>query len=401
MKPLQHCLPAGLIAATLLTGCGGGGGDGGKPLPPPAPDPIARVDVLMNHERGMNSITIDDKNAYVALTNTETDGSVILATARGVSTTSAWQTVGLGECRLPASEQVETRRAAELKQVDGRTLLMQPAWGSADEHTLCELDQAKMSFVPKDKDFRICYASYCERMYVGDVKAVGKRWFANGGAGQNVQVSNDQGATWRPIMGTMDSMSCTHQSFEVVGGRLLTGGECPLDMAYVRAYTMNADNSALASTVPVPLSVPELENRNVHLITTLGKSERVFIGVEGGLLRSDDSGKSYKFVLKQPLTGGVNYPYITQLLSPAGKPNVIVAAGFDKAKGLPYLVWSEDNGDKWTDLSTLLPGYKRTSGDATSQVTSIAEDAQGRILVTVNEEFQKKGRLVEVKLGRL
>ncbi|MCE3602005.1 hypothetical protein LXA47_00045 [Massilia sp. P8910] len=401
MKPVQQVLPAGLIAATLLTGCGGGGGDGGKPGPTPAPDPVARVDLLMSHERGMNAISIDDKNAYVALTNTETEATSVLATARGVSAKSVWQNLALGECKLPPSSQVEVRRAAELKQVDGKTLLMQPAWGSADEHTLCELDPVKMSFVPKDKDFRICYATYCERMQVADVKAVGRRWFANGGAGQNLQISNDQGLTWRPIMGTMDSMSCTHQSFEVVGGLLLTGGECPLDMAYVRAYAMNADNSGLASKVPVQISVPELENRNVHLITTLGKSERVFIGVEGGLLRSDDSGKSYKFVLKQALSGGANYPYITRLLSPAGKPNVIVAAGFDKAHGLPYLAWSNDNGDKWTDLSTLLPGYKRTVAGATSQVTSIAEDTQGRILVTVNEEFKKKGRLVEVKLGRL
>lgn len=397
MNEFQKCLPAGLIAATLLSACGG---NNDSFLPEPVPDPVARVDLLMSNERGMKSVTVDDKHAYVALTNTETEGTSILATARGVSAKSSWQNVALGECRLPASTQVEVRRAADLKQVGGKTLMMQPAWGSADEHTLCELDQAKMSFVPKDKDFRICYETYCERMHVGDVKAVGKRWFANGGAGQNVQVSDNQGLNWRPLMGTMDSMSCTHQSFEVVGGRLLTGGECPLDMAYVRAYTMNADLSALASKVPEALVVPELENRNVHLITTLGKNERVFVGVEGGLLRSDDSGKSYKFVLKHPIEGP-NYPYITHLLSPAGKPNVIVAAGFDKAKALPYLVWSNDNGDKWTDLSTLLPGYKRTNPDADSQVTSIAEDAQGRILVTVNEEFKKKGRLVEVKLGRL
>ncbi|NHZ38632.1 hypothetical protein [Massilia aquatica] len=406
MNDIQKCLPAGLItagliAATLLAACGGGGGDAGKPAPLPTPDPVARVDVLMSNERGMKAITIDDKNAYVALTNTEAEGSAVIATARGVSARSAWQNVALGACKLPASAQVEVRRAADLKQVDGKTVLVQPAWGSAEEHTLCELDQAKMTFVPKDKDFRICYATYCERMEVNDVKAVGKRWFANGGAGQNVQVSNDQGLTWKPLMGSMDSMSCTHQAFEVVGGRLLTGGECPLDMAYVRAYSMNADNSALASAVPVPINVPELENRNVHLITTLGKSERVFIGVEGGLLRSDDSGKSYKFVLKQPLSGGAGYPYITELLSPAGKPNVIVAAGFDKAHGLPYLAWSNDNGDKWTDLSSLLPGYKRANADATSEVTSMAEDAQGRILVTVNEEFKKKGRLVEVTLGKL
>jgi hypothetical protein len=401
MNDFQKCLPAGLIAATLLSACGGGGGDAGKPGPVPTPDPVARVDILMSNERGMNAITLDDKNAYIALTNTETEGSAVIATARGVSAKSTWQTLALGECKLPASTQVEVRRAANLKQVDGKTLLVQPAWGSAEEHTLCELDQAKMTFVAKDRDFRICYATYCERMEVNDVKAVGKRWFANGGAGQNVQVSNDQGLSWKPIMGTMDSMSCTHQAFEVVGGRLLTGGECPLDMAYVRAYSMNADNSALASKVAVAISVPELENRNVHLITTLGKSERVFIGVEGGLLRSDDSGKSYKFVLKQALSGGSGYPYITELFSPAGKPNVIVAAGFDKAHGLPYLAWSNDNGDKWTDLSSLLPGYKRTVADATGQVTAIAEDAQGRILVTVNEEFKKKGRLVELTLGKL
>ncbi|HEX8614566.1 MAG TPA: hypothetical protein VF800_25075 [Telluria sp.] len=396
MNEFQKCFPAGLLAATLLAGCGG---NNDSFLPEPAPDPVARVDVLMSNERGMNSVSIDDKNAYVALTNTDIEGTAIIATARAVTAKSSWQALALGECRLPASTEVETRRAAELKQVDGRTLMMQPAWGSADEHTLCELDQAKMSFVPKDKDFRICYQTYCERMHVGDVKAVGKRWFANGGAGHNLQVSSDQGLSWRPVMGTMDSMSCTHQAFEMVGGRLLTGGECPLDMAYVRAYAMNADVSALASTVAEPISVPELENRNVQFITTVGKS--VFIGVEGGLLRSDDNGKSYKFVLKQPLSGSANYPYITQLLSPAGKPNVIVAAGFDKARGLPYLAWSGDNGEKWTDLSTLLPGYKRTNADATGQVTSIAQDAQGRILATVNEEFQKKGRLVEVKLGRL
>ena len=123
--------------------------------------------------------------------------------------------------------------------------------------------------------------------------------------------------------------------------------------------------------------------------------------MEGGLLRSDDGGRSFKFVIRQPVEGASNYPYITRLLSPAGKPNVLVASGFDKAKGVPYLVWSADNGDKWTDLSSLLPGFRRTSGDGTAQVTSMVEDAQGRILVTVNEQFQSKGRLVAVKLGEL
>ncbi|NHZ37254.1 hypothetical protein F0185_27190 [Massilia sp. CCM 8692] len=115
MNDFQKCLPAGLIAATLLTACGGGGGDAGKPAPLPTPDPVARVDILMSNERGMKAVTIDDKNAYVALTNTEAEGTAVIATARGVSARSAWQNVALGECKLPASAQVEVRRAADLR----------------------------------------------------------------------------------------------------------------------------------------------------------------------------------------------------------------------------------------------------------------------------------------------
>lgn len=392
MIEFQKCLPGGLIAATLLSGCGGDS---------VAPDPAARAEVLMSSERGMNAITLDGKNAYLSLTNTAIEGTAVLSTARALDAKSVWSAVPLGDCRLPVNATVVTRRAPELKQVGGKTMLIQPAWGGPDEHTLCELDQAKMSFVPKDKDFRICYETYCERMEVGDVKAVGTRLFANAGGAQNLQVSTDQGGSWRPIMGSMDSMSCTHQSFHLVGDRLLTGGECPLDIAFVRAYQMKADGSDLVSKVPIALAVPELENRNVQFITSFGNGERVYVGVEGGLLRSDDGGRSFKFAMRQPLDGGGNYYYITQLISPANKPNVIVAAGFDKAKGLPYMGWSSDNGEKWTDLSPLLPGYKRGTADTTGQVTAMAEDAQGRILVTVNEDFKAKGRLVAVTLGHM
>ena len=349
----------------------------------------------------MQSITLDSKNAYLTLTNTATAGSAILHTARALDARSSWRPVALGACALPTSDLVETRRAAHLKQVGAKTLLMQPAWGSPEEHTLCELDADKLSFAPKDKDFKICYTSYCETMSLDDVQVVGTRWYANAGGAPNLQMSSDQGATWRAIIGNMESMACTNQAFHLIGNRLLVGGECPLDMAYIRAYQMNADNSALASKTELPITLPKLENRNVQFISSVAGSERVFAGVEGGLLRSDDSGRSFKFVIEQAVSGGSNYMYITSLLAPAGKPNTLVVSGWDKAKGLPYLAWSSDNGDKWIDLSSLLPGYKPGAREATSQVTSMVEDAQGRILVTVNEEFQAKGRLVAVKLGTL
>jgi hypothetical protein len=126
----------------------------------------------------------------------------------------------------------------------------------------------------------------------------------------------------------------------------------------------------------------------------------VFAGVEGGLLRSEDGGKSFKFVIRHPLSGGGNYPYIRHLLALAGKPDTLVAGGFDKATQKPYLAWSKDGGTTWTDLSTLLPGYARNLDDASvAEVTAIAQDPQGRVLVTVNESKGAQGRLVLVTLG--
>ena len=399
MIEIKKCYPLGVLALTLLSACGGG--EDSKPVE--VISPFARADILLSSERGMESVAVDSKNAYLSLTNTATEGSAVLHAVRNFDATSTWQAVNLGECGLAKNDVVETRRAGHLKQLGDKIVLMQPAYNGPQERTLCSLEQDTLRFVPKDKDFKYCFSGYCEVMSPDDVQAVGNRWYANAGGAPNLQVSTDQGTSWRAVLGAMEGMSCYNQAFHLVGNRVLVGGECPLDVAYVRAYQLNADNTALASASAAPLAVtvPELENRNVQFITSFANSERVFAGVEGGLLRSDDGGRSFKFVIRQPVEGATNYPYITRLLSPAGKPNVLVASGFDKAKGVPYLVWSADNGDKWTDLSSLLPGFKRTSGDGTAQVTSMVEDAQGRILVTVNEQFQSKGRLVAVKLGEL
>jgi hypothetical protein len=94
------------------------------------------------------------------------------------------------------------------------------------------------------------------------------------------------------------------------------------------------------------------------------------------------------------------HPYIRHLVSLAGRPDTLVAGGFDKATQKPYLAWSKDGGTTWTDLSALLPGYVRNLDDASvAAVTAIAEDPQGRLLVTVNEKEGAQGRLVLVTLG--
>jgi len=228
---------------------------------------------------------------------------------------------------------------------------------------------------------------------------VNDRLYTNAGGGQNVLASNDGGAHWRVLTGFFDQDICTHPAFEIVGDRLLVGGECPLDFAFLRAYQLAADGVSLASRDALPVALPELENRNVQFIQATG-AQRVFAGVEGGLLRSEDGGKSFKFVIRHPLSGGGNYPYIRHLLALAGKPDTLVAGGFDKATQKPYLAWSKDGGTTWTDLSALLPGYVRNLDDGSvAAVTAIAEDPQGRVLVAVDEKEGAQGRLVLVTLG--
>jgi len=58
-----------------------------------------------------------------------------------------------------------------------------------------------------------------------------------------------------------------------------------------------------------------LENRNVQFIRR-GESNVVYAGIEGALMRSDDAGASYDFVLHYE-GDAAKYPYITHILFPS------------------------------------------------------------------------------------
>jgi hypothetical protein len=129
-------------------------------------------------------------------------------------------------------------------------------------------------------------------------------------------------------------------------------------------------------------------------------TQRIYIGVEGGLLRSEDGGDSYKFVKRHAVDDSVSFPTITQLLAPKHDPDVVIAAGFDKVTGKAYLAWSPDRGEHWIELSSLLPGSERMNNTRSAEVTSLAEDANGRLLLTMNEEYASKGKLMQLTLGK-
>lgn len=388
-------LAAGLLAA-LLAACGGGNAGDAT-----VANTATRIDEMANSARAIESIAFDGSNVYLSLGNSTTSATSVMKSVGSVGLASQWTPMAASSCDLPVLGPDNYPRAARLKQLNGKMWLYQPAYGGPQEHALCALDSATSTWVAKDDGLRVCQNGYCDLLWMNDLQAAGPRLLSNAGAGQNLLLSDDAGASWKPVIGRLDAFSCTHQAFAIVGTRVLVGGECPLDEAYLRAYALAADGSALASPAALPMALPNLENRNIQFITAIAGTERVFAGVEGGLLRSDDGGKTFTFAIQFGLADK-RYPYVMQLLSPKGQPNVVIAAGFDKASGKPYLSWSNDGGKQWTELSALLPRYARSSptDDLTAQVTSLAEDPRGRIFLTMNDEPERKGRLLLLTLGK-
>lgn len=396
---------AAFAIAALVAGCGGSD----DPVTPPAatvPQPVVatKADVVARTAGGIGGVALTGTGAWLSVSNSSVADSGVFKTTLPLQATSTWSGVLMGDCGLAREESGMPSRTPGLRALDSGLWLFQ-TWAdkgpdARPEHALCSLAADAGGFVPRDAGLKVCHGEFCSTLSPGELKQVGNVLYTSAGGGKNVFASNDKGATWHVLTGEFDEMFCYQGTFEVVDGRLIIGGECPLDMAYMESYQLGADGISLASPAPTALTVPNLGNRNVQFIKALG-AKRVFAGVEGGLLRSEDGGRSFKFVIENPIEGGTgNYPYIRHVLALAKQPDTIVVAGFDKGTGKPYMAWSSDGGTKWTDISSLLPGYARDL-DATSaaMVTSIVEDAQGRIVATVNEQEGAQGRVVLVTLG--
>ncbi len=387
---MQRQLFAGALCAVLLAGCV-------VVLPQrPRPAPSAHADVILATERGMRSIVFDAHHGYLSLANTPAAGSLVLRTGPVLNRASAWTPVDLEACALGPARDGEPLRAPALARLEGKIYLFQPTFGSAKEHALCQYERAMEWFAPRDAGLRVCTGLHCERLWMSELQAYRGQLFSNAGAGLNVLASADQGRSWRALLGSVENYVCTHSAFRIVGERLLTGGECPLDAAFLRAYALAPDGVSLASSAPLPVALPALDNRNVQFIRQVG--ERVFVGVEGGLLRSVDGGRSFGFVIHHRLEGP-HYPYVSTLLALRNRPDVLLAAGFDKATGKPYLALSRDGGARWTNVSASLPGFERAPFEGPAQVTSLIQDPLGRILLTLNLDPEARGHLVLLTLG--
>ncbi len=215
-------------------------------------------------------------------------------------------------------------------------------------------------------------------------------------AGGNVVASGDGGATWRALVGFLEPAFCYDPSIEVVGDRMLIGGECPLDVAYVRAGRL-APGGLSWLEEPAPVITPELENRNVQFIHRFGESSIVFAGIEGALLRSFDGGASFEFAFHVPIDGAPKYPYIGSIWMPQSRAGTVLVAGFDKAapEGGAWMALSRDYGRTWVDLSDIIP---RDASFRPDSVSFLEEDRDGRLLAGVVDVASSKVRILEVRV---
>ncbi|MBK5259734.1 MAG: hypothetical protein JJE51_09075 [Thermoanaerobaculia bacterium] len=264
--------------------------------------------------------------------------------------------------------------------VDPSTLYVQPGGQTrvtSPDRTLIRSFDHGQTFQPIDSNLRDCSSGPCEYL-VGhdiDVPAYGAILTEQGG---NLLATRNDGATWNilygvPVAGQPAAQVCP-LVFERVGQRVVMGGECPLDAGFLRWGDLTPDFLAWA-TIPQESFVADLGNRNVQFIREV-QSGSIFAGVEGGLLKSTDGGRSFGWSLKYELDA-VRYPYIRHFVQPAGFPSLIIIGGFDKVNSSAYLAYSNDEGVTWRDVSALVP--QPDEGEE-GGISMLAQDLDTRVI---------------------
>lgn len=300
---------------------------------------------------------------------------------------------GLFRAALPLGSASPERIAFEWTPVTGLAVkggtlyvaldIAHPTGPGAATHSLMKSDDAGVSWTALDDQLEECIGAFCSRLVSSQIEVVENRLFVN--AGGNVLSSADEGKSWSILFGASSTgkpqgQACYDPAFAIAGRRLLLGGECPLDRAYVRIGTLTPDLLSWEEE-PVASSTPELENRNVQFLRARGDSGLVYAGIEGALLRSADGGESYQFILHYA-GDAPKYPYITHISFPSAHPAAIVLGGFDKGAGGPFLAISTDNGVTWRDESHLLPGV----GEEHWFVSALAESPSGQLVIAVEDD---------------
>jgi hypothetical protein len=268
-----------------------------------------------------------------------------------------------------------------------------PRSNALDAHSFLKSTDHGQTFIPLDEGLKWCFRDDCQYMYVSQVFFINNLIFITSGGGSNFYVSNDGAKSWKVLMGFSEPAVCSDVAIAIIGRKVLMGGECPLDFAYLRVGTLREDMLGWADAgLPRQVAgVKEIQNRNIQFIRHSPNTSFALAGAEGALLRSSDLGETYQYKIEYPVVGG-KYPYIHEILDPGRYKDLFLAGGFDKAGLFGYLAYSVDHGDTWTDISHLTNPPESPALD----IAFIREDPSGRVLIGFAKKNEQKIVLAEV-----
>lgn len=266
---------------------------------------------------------------------------------------------------------------------------------AATDHSILRSDDHGSTFVPIDGALQECGSGFCEYLAATEALFVGRSIIMNAGY-NSLLITDDNGGSWTSLLGGFHRGVCAAQPFELVGRRMIIGGDCPLESGFIESGILTTDMLGW-TMVPEAAGTPDMNDRGVWAIRSKPNSTDVYAGVFGGLLKSTDSGQNFRFVFDYPIISASS-PFVRTIFFPSHVPNLIVAAG--RANSQLFLAYSKDNGETWLDISPAVqPFVGAPDSTGSTSVDFIKEDPNGNIFAGVVYNPTKTFELLQLNFN--
>ena len=204
------------------------------------------------------------------------------------------------------------------------------------------------TFEAIDRDLKSCISfdgvDYCSPLASGVMaRKVGDTIYYSAGNYPNLFATKDRGRTWHTVLGEKSDRSAMAATFDIDGARLLVTADVN-DDGHFEKYTLTADRLHVVSARGADV-VPGLGYRQGYFFARRAGEKRTFVGMEGGVVRSDAQGDQWRFVMEKET-------FITSLAFLDDKR--VVVAGNPKTGGTPTMALSGDDGTTWSDVTPKL-----------------------------------------------
>jgi hypothetical protein len=260
----------------------------------------------------------------------------------------------------------------------------------APDHTLMRSIDQGATFQAIDEGLNVCDEYVGCGYLTGNQIAFGPRQiFA--AVGGNVVVSDDNGQHWSALLGKGDdgkpgiAFLCGEQTFALLGDRLFIGSELCVWPGNDAQLGMGTLAPSLTEWRAEPAGVsPALTNKDIWSVRVT-PSGTVFVGVAGGLLKSDDYGNTFRAVLERR-RGTIIGPSIKHVLVTGRDPNLVIGGGLGS-----LVMQSFDGGETWKEATWMLV---EGGLQLPANVALLAEDRSGQPFIAM----YKAGKFTIAKL---